>query len=179
MAGMAGARRPPSWGDVLALSILIGSFLLLGALIFSGGYVHALLDQRAYHTAAVCSQGEATQPCRLHSYATVTGGQITHGKSSTTYWVDVTLSTGATYEGSVNRLLWESLSTGQPVQVEIWNGKLSGLNGVETDSNPDWDVNYSRSLAVGFWIAVGVAFALSAVSYFMWRRRHSALAVAA
>ncbi len=179
MTVTAGARRLPSWGEVLALSLTVGAFLLLGALVFSGGYVHALLAQRTYQAAPVCSQSAVTQPCRLRSDATVTGGHKESGKNSSTYWVDVTLPTGRTYEGSLDRIVWESLNLGQPVQVEIWEGEVSVLNGVETDSNPDWDVGYARSLALGFWVSVCVVLALAAISFFMWRRRDEAIAVAA
>lgn len=164
---------------MLALSLMFGVFLLLGALVFSGGYVHALLAQRGYQAAPVCGQSVVTQPCRLRSDATVTGGHKESGKNSSTYWVDVTLPTGGTYVGSLDRLVWESLSLGQPVQVEIWEGDVSVLNGVETDSNPNWDVGYARSLALGFWVSVFVVLALAAISFFMWRRRDGAIAAAA
>lgn len=66
--------------------------------------------------------------------------------------VTVRLPTGTTFAGALPREAVQLLAPGDRVQVEIWQGRVTMLNGRDTWSSPNWAVTISQ--LVYFWAAV-------------------------
>lgn len=161
-------KRRRTRRDNRQAAIVLTALCLLFAVGSAVGYGHALLDQRAYHAAADCGPS-AVQSCRWQGSGTVAKLGTSSGRYTTSYYVNVRAGSG-TFKGWLDESAWLALHPGQMVEVEIWNGGLSMLDGAQTRSNPDWDVQNGHTLLLLTACMLGLALIFAAGTYVTWRR---------
>lgn len=173
----------------------VGSLLM--AVILGGVIAFMAVDSakwakvdRQYHRAPGCFAGAtadpALPPCTVKAYTVTKAYEYeSGGRTSTTHWMlDLRAKDGETRSiGVEDETLWNSLGAGQPVKVQLWQGKsrivyANGLAG-QTANNPDYRSGVARRTLLVFGSINGaVVLFLLWATYMAYRLRQVSRPVA-
>jgi hypothetical protein len=160
-----------------ALGVGLTLILLLGAGAAIWTSLSAQDALRRYHSAPVCADGASTSStCRLQTQARVTSTELSSHKTFTTLHLTLIGATGD-HIASVDNP--GAPKTGDIVNVEVWSGEVTKLEGRDTGGNPELNPNLD---IVGVVVVIGifaaVTFGVAAGSHLQLRSAREALRAA-
>jgi hypothetical protein len=158
-----------AWGVGLGLVFVIGT----GGLIYV--QFHSQQTIRQYEAAPTCTNGApGTATCRLQTRARVTSIE----RRQTYAVLHMTLlNSGGDY---VADLSYPNPNTDDLVEVEVWSGQVTVVNGRPTGNNPQRDPNANLNGAIGVVALFGfVCVVMAAAGQYQVTRTRAAVRVAA
>ncbi len=171
--------------DVRSAKVMraLGVGLTLTALLGAGGAIWTSLSAqdalRRYQSAPMCTERvSAASTCRLQTQARVTSTEL-YGSHKASTDVHLTLI-GAGGDYVANVVNSGAPKTGDILNVEVWDGKVTRLGTVDTSGNPDLNPNLNIVgvvVVIGFYAAV--SFGLAVWSHVRLLAARAALGAAA
>lgn len=178
---MSTVMRKGSGLQLGSILLLIGMFLALGAALtiesaIAGG--QELARTAAYDNAKVCAANTGISDCRFQGPARIVrtymhkdyrGVEVAFDQVGGLH-VSADINPNAPSE-------WQTWRPEDQVNAELWNGLLTIVDGVRTESNPDYF--QGTGITIMAWIAGPITLLLAVAfmwTWVMWRRQRRRLA---
>jgi hypothetical protein len=155
--------RKDLWSAKLAraLSVAIAVFFVFFAAFSIWLSMSAQDAFRRYQSAPLCAERSTSSTCRLQTQARVTSTEL-YGRHQASTDVHLTvIGTGTVYVANVDNS--SAPKTGDILDVEVWEGKVTRLGRVATSGNPASNSNLDDVgvvLLLGLFAAIAFGFAV-------------------